>query len=165
MKFTPEEYQARHDARKAAEAETTNGTTPPPPRASTRTTNGNKPPTEELPPDFSQALLSARNLQALEIEQRPRLLGEWMREGDLGYLFAPRGGGKPWLAMLIGNAVAEGVTVARRDRKAPLGIEHKLGDAAEEVLPPIFLVHVLMMRDLYMICTTSMSVMHHFERV
>jgi hypothetical protein len=35
------------------------------------------------------------------------------------------------------DAVAEGVTVARRDGKAPLGIEHELGDAAEEVLPPL----------------------------
>ncbi len=31
-----------------------------------------------------------------------------MKQGDLGYLFAPRGAGKSWMAMLIGNAVALG---------------------------------------------------------
>ncbi len=31
-----------------------------------------------------------------------------MREGDLGYLYAPRGHGKTWLAMLLGNSIAEG---------------------------------------------------------
>jgi hypothetical protein len=60
------------------------------------------------PPAFATAMVSAPDLQALEIEQRPRLLGEWMREGDLGYLFAPRGVGKSWMAMMVANAVANG---------------------------------------------------------
>lgn len=101
----------------------TTGSAPPPLRPATHTTSGHAPPPDDRPPDFTQALLSAPNLRALEIEQRPRLLGEWMREGDLGYLFAPRGGGKTWLAMLIGNAVAEG---------ARLG-EWAAGDTAREV--------------------------------
>jgi hypothetical protein len=58
------------------------------------------------PPDFVRAMISAPDLQAMEIKQRPKLLGQWMREGDLGYLFAPRGAGKSWMAMLIANAVA-----------------------------------------------------------
>lgn len=62
----------------------------------------------EAPPNFAKALISAPALQTLQIEERPKLLGEWMREGDLGYLFAPRGHGKTWLAMLIANAIAEG---------------------------------------------------------
>lgn len=65
-------------------------------------------PAVEAPPDFAKALISAPNLQTLQIEERPKLLGEWMREGDLGYLFAPRGHGKTWLAMLTANAIAEG---------------------------------------------------------
>lgn len=58
--------------------------------------------------DFSGALLSAPALANKVLPPRLRLLGSWLREGDLGYLFAPRGHGKTWLAMLIGNAVAEG---------------------------------------------------------
>lgn len=68
-------------------------------------TNGNTPPT---PLDFTASLLSADELASKEIEPRTPLLGVWLREGDLGYLFAPRGHGKTWLAMLIANAVATG---------------------------------------------------------
>lgn len=58
--------------------------------------------------DFASAVLTAGELAAKDIPPRPRLLGAWLREGDLGYVFAPRGGGKSWLAMLIGNAVSNG---------------------------------------------------------
>jgi RecA-family ATPase len=60
------------------------------------------------PPAFVEAMMDASQLRALTIEQRPKLLGEWMREGDLGYLFAPRGAGKSWLAMLMADSVANG---------------------------------------------------------
>jgi hypothetical protein len=63
------------------------------------------------PPDFSAALLTAKQLVALKMEQRPALLGAWMKQGDFGFLFAPRGAGKSWMAMLIGNAIAEGVAL------------------------------------------------------
>lgn len=70
------------------------------------TAPGTPPPPE--PPDFARSLLTPEQLRHTQSTPRPRLLGEWLREGDLGYLFAPRGGGKTWLAMLIGNALAEG---------------------------------------------------------
>lgn len=60
------------------------------------------------PPDFASCLLTAAELSAMALVPRTPLLGHWLREGDLGYLFAPRGGGKTWLAMLIGQAVATG---------------------------------------------------------
>ena len=65
-------------------------------------------PAAPQPPDFASCLLTAPELSALALVPRTPLLGNWLREGDLGYLFAPRGGGKTWLAMLIGKAVAEG---------------------------------------------------------
>ncbi len=60
------------------------------------------------PPDFARSLLTPQELSVSGSTPRPRLLGEWLREGDLGYLFAPRGHGKTWLAMLVGSALAEG---------------------------------------------------------
>lgn len=51
-------------------------------------------------------LITSSQLMDLPLVPRPKILGEWMREGDLGYLYAPRGHGKTWLAMLIGNAIA-----------------------------------------------------------
>ena len=71
------------------------------------------PGTPPPPPDFASCLLSAPELAAMQMVPRTPLLGEWMREGDLGYLFAPRGGGKTWLAMLIGKALAEGVSLGQ----------------------------------------------------
>lgn len=65
------------------------------------------PPPQE-PPDFTRSLLTPAQLEACDQDSRPRLLGEWMLEGDLGYLFAPRGDGKTWLAMFIGKAITEG---------------------------------------------------------
>jgi len=59
--------------------------------------------------DFTRSLLTADNLAVMPLPPRRRLLGLWLREGDLGYLFAPRGHGKSWMAMLIANAVANGV--------------------------------------------------------
>ena len=58
--------------------------------------------------DYSIALLTAAELRARDVPQRLKLLGEWMREADLGFVFAARGVGKTWLTMLIGNAVAMG---------------------------------------------------------
>lgn len=72
-------------------------------------------PSKNTPPEFFRAMLSAPDLRAMEIKQRPKLLGEWMREGDLGYLFAPRGAGKSWMAMLIANAVANRLPLGRWD--------------------------------------------------
>jgi AAA domain len=57
---------------------------------------------------LKNALISSSELRDLLITPRAKILGEWMREGDLGYLYAPRGHGKTWLAMLIGNAISEG---------------------------------------------------------
>jgi len=65
-------------------------------------------PTEPAALDYSIALLTATELRAMDVPQRLKLLGEWMREADLGFVFAARGVGKTWLTMLIGNAVAMG---------------------------------------------------------
>lgn len=51
-------------------------------------------------------LINSVQLTGMSMAPRPKILGEWMREGDLGYLYAPRGHGKTWLAMLMGNAIA-----------------------------------------------------------
>lgn len=61
--------------------------------------------------DFTKSLLTADNLAVMPLPQRRRLLGAWLCEGDLGYLFAPRGHGKSWMAMLIANAVATGASL------------------------------------------------------
>ena len=67
----------------------------------------------EPAPDFSAALLSAEDLVTTPMPRRTALLGQWMKQGDLGYLFAPRGAGKSWMAMLIAQAVADGLPLGQ----------------------------------------------------
>jgi RecA-family ATPase len=77
---------------------------PPPPNNETPTSDT----ADALARACTTALLTSSELSMLEVPLRPHLLGEWMREGDLGFIFAPRGVGKTWETMLIANALSEG---------------------------------------------------------
>lgn len=57
---------------------------------------------------IDSATVSSSLLASLELDPRRPLLSEWLCEGDYGIIFAPRGVGKTWLALLIGKAVSEG---------------------------------------------------------
>jgi AAA domain len=47
-------------------------------------------------------------LSSLNIPSRQKLLDDWFHEGDLGFIFAPRGLGKTWVALGMGTAIASG---------------------------------------------------------
>jgi putative DNA primase/helicase len=51
---------------------------------------------------------SASGIEALGLPPRVAICGDWMKEGDTGFLFAPRGLGKTWLSMLIASALSNG---------------------------------------------------------
>ena len=55
-----------------------------------------------------KSIKSSPEFQALEIQPRPLILGEWLKEGDLGFIFAARGVGKTWFAMDLAHAITEG---------------------------------------------------------
>lgn len=55
----------------------------------------------------TSAVLSTQ-LKSLQLEVRQPLLGEWLREGDYGIIYAPRGVGKTWCALLIAKAISSG---------------------------------------------------------
>jgi putative DNA primase/helicase len=90
--------------------------------------------------DYAAALLTAPQLREMEVPKRPALLGKWMCEGDIGFVFAPRGVGKTWVAMLIGNAIAEGVKLGeweageRPRRVLYVDGEMSLADSQERAL-------------------------------
>src|ERR1700733_15034317 len=67
-----------------------------------------KPETPDWPSIFSAATITGHELQKLPIIPREAILGEWFRQGDLGFIFAPRGVGKTWLAMHFAHAIASG---------------------------------------------------------
>src|SRR4051794_40540631 len=54
----------------------------------------------------------SEELQALEVPSREAVLGDWFRQGDLGFVFGPRGLGKTWLAMHLARQISEGGKVA-----------------------------------------------------
>ena len=56
---------------------------------------------------FSKSVLTADALTTVHVPPREPIAGEWFKQGDLGFLFAPRGMGKTWLAMQLATCVAE----------------------------------------------------------
>ena len=60
------------------------------------------------PVDFTTCLIHAADLNQMELPRRMCLLDKWLCQGDLGYIFAPRGVGKTWLAMALPAALSQG---------------------------------------------------------
>ena len=61
--------------------------------------------------DFDKATCPAGKLAEIQIPPRVPIVGNWFKEGDLGFVFGARGLGKTWLAMLLARRIAEGVTI------------------------------------------------------
>jgi len=82
--------------------------------------------TPEKPPllDLSTCLVTAADLRLADLPPRLRLLDRWLCAADLGFIFAPRGVGKTWLAMALPLALSQG---------RPLG-KWQAGDQAIKVL-------------------------------
>lgn len=57
---------------------------------------------------FSASLCDGKAFVSQDVPPRPALLGAFMRESDLGFVYAPRGTGKTWLSLLMAGAVASG---------------------------------------------------------
>src|ERR1700730_331518 len=75
-------------------------------------TNGNEPLEQRLFEDLLQkyraALLTSEQLETTPITPRAKLLGEWLRECDLGFLYGERGIGKTWLVCAVATHVSTG---------------------------------------------------------
>ena len=57
---------------------------------------------------FNLSIISADQLAKLEIEPRKPIIGRWFLEGDLGFIYGPRGLGKTWLGVTMARHIAEG---------------------------------------------------------
>lgn len=60
---------------------------------------------------YDSATCAANKLSTVNIPTRAPVVGNWLKEGDLGFLYGARGLGKTWLAMLLARRIAEGVTI------------------------------------------------------
>jgi hypothetical protein len=63
---------------------------------------------EELLTKYSTAICTSEQLESLDIPARKFLMGQWMREGDLGFVFGERGSGKTWLVDAIATHLSTG---------------------------------------------------------
>jgi len=52
-------------------------------------------------------MCSSEELSTMNIAPPKPILGDWLREGDLGFIFAQRGIGKTWLALDMAHGIAE----------------------------------------------------------
>jgi hypothetical protein len=57
---------------------------------------------------LAKATCPSSGLAQLTVPVREPILGEWFKQGDLGFIFGARGLGKTWLAMLIARRCTEG---------------------------------------------------------
>jgi hypothetical protein len=51
------------------------------------------------------AILSGLKLQDVQLPPRQSVIDDWFREGDCGFIFAPRGLGKTWVSLGLGVAI------------------------------------------------------------
>lgn len=54
------------------------------------------------------ALIPFTELADMTIPPKKRILGQWFKEADIGFLYAPRGLGKTWIVNVMANAIASG---------------------------------------------------------
>ena len=58
------------------------------------------------PEAIAQSVVSSRELERLTLTPRKKLLGDWLCEGDLGFIYAFRGTGKTWFGLAICQALS-----------------------------------------------------------
>jgi hypothetical protein len=61
---------------------------------------------------YDQATMPAGKLSQVPVPRRESIVDVWFKEGDLGFIYGPRGLGKTWLALLLARKCAEGGQLA-----------------------------------------------------
>jgi len=64
---------------------------------------------QKLSEEYLKAVVTSAKLGELTIAPRKKLIGDWMREGDLGFIYGFRGSGKTWLVDFLASGVSSGV--------------------------------------------------------
>lgn len=68
---------------------------------------------------YDRSTLPSGELRSLGIPPRDPILGDWFMEGDLGFIYAPRGLGKTWLALALASAISNGHSCGPWAARAP----------------------------------------------
>lgn len=67
----------------------------------------------ELYEKYLRSVITAEELEKITIMPRPKLMGEWFREGDLGFIYGERGNGKTWLTEAVAVSLSTGKALAQ----------------------------------------------------
>jgi AAA domain len=69
--------------------------------------DGNEKPSKSWDECLCEGMCSSEQLSKLQIDPPKPILDDWLREGDLGFIYAQRGLGKTWHALDIAHGIAE----------------------------------------------------------
>jgi len=64
-------------------------------------------PEKSWPDALKESVVTANELHGLKLTPRKKLLGGWFAEADAGFIFAPRGVGKTFIALAIARALSK----------------------------------------------------------
>jgi hypothetical protein len=80
------------------------------------------------------AIITSTELASLQLAPRRKLLGDWLCEGDLGFIYAFRGVGKTWLALSIARALSEGSSVGEWNAHQPVKVLYVDGEMPADLM-------------------------------
>ncbi len=83
---------------------------------------------------LNAAVVTSSELHDLELVPRKKLLGDWFCEGDLGFIFAFRGVGKTWLALLTAQALSTGGKLGDWKTLAPVKVLYVDGEMPPDLM-------------------------------
>src|ERR1700757_1825821 len=64
---------------------------------------------DELLSNYSAAIHTSEQLEQVSIPSREKLMGSWLYEGDLGFVYGERGNGKTWFVDAIASRLSIGM--------------------------------------------------------
>jgi len=88
----------------------------------------------DLQAGLEAGLCTVSELMAMDIKPRAKLVGDWFREGDLGFIFAPRGLGKTWLTLVVCKAISEKSEVGPWKAETEAGVLFVDGEMPAELI-------------------------------
>jgi hypothetical protein len=83
---------------------------------------------------LNESVVTALELNDLELAPREKLLGDWFCEGDCGFLFAFRGTGKTWLALAMAQALSTGGKLGDWQAPAPVKVLYVDGEMPPDLM-------------------------------
>ncbi|HXC35531.1 MAG TPA: AAA family ATPase [Candidatus Acidoferrales bacterium] len=57
---------------------------------------------------LDKAVRTSDGLGSVSVPRREPIIGGWFKQGDLGFIYGPRGLGKTWMGMFLARKIAEG---------------------------------------------------------